>query len=650
MYLRSLELKHFGRFDAATFDLRRGPNLVVGPTDSGKSTLLAAVSAALFGVADRERFRTWGGPAACAAVVVFEAAGRTLRIERDLLGDQVTAVVADAAGKEIDRFAAVLPAGGASAEHLRYGALLGRFFGGADAGLLRAALTGVADPTVPPAGPAAAEPDPDPGRELAAVQQRLGELEKAWYDTRRRMGELPPLRERISALSSAIEAERAGQPGAEAPPPPVHRRPVLVPAEAGGAAPTRREALERELARTGLPHVLPPGLPELLEQAGAIRAEMIAIQTEVTALRQQLQERPGVPWRAAALFSLLAAGAGGSVGWLAPYWLPAGLAVGGVVALVPLLYCLWRGLQERSGRRVLETQVGALEEQREAAQGRLSRLDDNFRRLGLSPSAVEIVRMQKNLERHRQLLRELAAEEAGGGEGAAASTVVAAAPPAEDADPKADELAELRRQEAELAALPQELRRIEEEGEQLREREGELIKRGTVAVPPSPPAGAAGAGSERLHPLAAETGRYLAQLSAGRYGEARLGADGGWSLRAEDGAWRPLAHFSGGAAACLHLAVQIALSRPAGVETPLPLLLDEPLVPLDRPQAAEALRLLERLAAEQQVILCTRDEGLPKRARDRWQVLPLVAKAEKKTEQSSRSQERNDDDGQLHLL
>jgi energy-coupling factor transporter ATP-binding protein EcfA2 len=615
MILRRIELKHFGRFGECAFDLRPGPNLLAGPSESGKSTLLTAVGAVLFGAADRERFRPWGRPAPCAGAVVFEAAGGTLRVERDFVDDQVTAVETDASGK-VDRLAAALPAGASAPKSGRYHALLGRFFG-VETRWLQAALTGE---LAAPAGLVGAGAAADSDRELAQVQRRLEELGREWFETRRRLDELPPLRERIGELAAALETQESGPPSAS----PVS--PV-----GDGPEGSRRQALERELARTGLPRPLPPGLPELLEQAGAIRAEMVAMQTEAAGLRQQLQERPGVPWRMAAALSLLAAAVGGAAGYLRPDWLTAGLAAGGAAAVLPLGYGLWRELRERGERRRVEAQIGAIEERREEAQGRLAGLDEGFRRLGLSPSAVEIARMQKNLGRHRQLLCEL--EEPGG-----APEAAAAADPA----PPSAELEELRRREAALAQLPEALRRIEAEGERLRARETQLSRGREVA--PS-------AGPDRLAALLAEAGRHLAQLSGGRYVELRPAAGGGWSLAAEDGAWRPLTYFSRGTAACARLAAHLALSRPPGGREPLPLLLDEPLADLDRPQTAEALRLLERLADGQQLLLASRDEDLARRGGgERWHLLPLGERKVKKSRQAARTAERNDDDGQLHLL
>jgi rRNA-processing protein FCF1 len=60
------------------------------------------------------------------------------------------------------------------------------------------------------------------------------------------------------------------------------------------------------------------------------------------------------------------------------------------------------------------------------------------------------------------------------------------------------------------------------------------------------------------------------------------------------------------------------------------------------------LKTLERLSAGRQVVLCSHDESLRRRAgRDGWQVVNL-GMAQGKT--AGPGKERNDDDGQLSLL
>ena len=50
MILRSIECENFGRYQQQTFELRRGMNLIVGPNEAGKSTLVEAIPAGMCGL------------------------------------------------------------------------------------------------------------------------------------------------------------------------------------------------------------------------------------------------------------------------------------------------------------------------------------------------------------------------------------------------------------------------------------------------------------------------------------------------------------------------------------------------------------------------------------------------------------------------
>jgi DNA repair exonuclease SbcCD ATPase subunit len=323
-----------------------------------------------------------------------------------------------------------------------------------------------------------------------------------------------------------------------------------------------------------------------------------------------------------------------------------------------------------------------LEERREEAQARLAGLDESFSRLGLSPSAVEIVRMQKNLERHLRLQQELAEVESGLGEACIAGDqanldAVAARPTLGAEKPSAGvapqglpplgreqlaaaeaelaalgeglksreaELHELTRQAAEKDSLREALKRIEAEGEALRRRETDLASRPVAAAPVA----AGRIPRAELTQLAAEIGQTLAALTADRYTTVRFEQEGGVALRGGDGQWHPLTHFNRGTAESFWLALRLVLGRQLTAARRPPLILDDALTGFDQARLADTVKLLERLAGEQQVILLSSDETLRKRAnRERWHTISLATET---TQKPSRHQERGDDDGQLHLL
>lgn len=670
MILRRLELKRFGRFDACSFELRRGLNLVVGPSESGKSTLAEAVPLVLFGARDRERYRPWSGPAEWAAAVTFEEGGRTLRIERDLLTDHVTLIETDAEGLSTRRLAGRAVPRESTAEDDAYRQVLLRWFGLAEEGLFRFGL--LFEQGVVPALPAATAGDARPAStdgegEMAAVRRRLAELERLWFDTRNALAEGRELSGKIADLEAAIAADRADFAEAE-------RYLGEGRRELGEPAmehESRRRLLERELAKTGLPRQMPADLPAILVQADELRQEMIAIQKEAADLRQQLLKRPVPSWRPAASVTLLSGLLVGVLFWAHSPWLAAGLSAGAPAAVLGWASYLWRAGRERRERGRLQGPLQALEERREEAQARLAGLDEQFSRLGLSPSAVEIVRMQKNLERHLRLLQELAEVESATGvpetpkQAATEETSMAVSPEGpsslsgeafakaqaqlaalgESLEIRQGELQELYRQAADRDRLQESLRCIEEEGEALRRREAELASRPAASSPV-----VAAASCARIEPtrLAVEVGQTLSAMTAGRYAAVRLGEDGACSLRGEDGEWHPLEHFSRGTVESFRFAHRLCLGRQLSGERRLPLILDGVLTGFDPIRQSDSVKLLERLAGEQQVILLCRDEGLRKRAgRERWHTISLAAE---KVQKPSRSQERSDDDGQLHLL
>jgi DNA repair exonuclease SbcCD ATPase subunit len=710
MILRRLEMKHFGRFEDCAFDFRRGLNLVIGPSESGKSTLAETIPLVLFGTPDGERFKPWGGSSGnWAAALVFEEAGRTLRIERDFLTGQVSLNETDAEGRSLHQFSSKAAFRKETAEGVAYRAELLRLFGLADEELFRFGLffeQGYVNRLAVEGGPgeftsllakmADSERLAAPGGEedIEAVRRRLAELERLWFETREAIDEGSDLPGKIADLEASVETDRADFAKGEEFLAQVRRK-------LEGAAPTvspvvdhrrepapamdleaRRQQLERELAKTGLPRQMPADLPGVLVQADEIRQEMIANQKEAADLRQQLLKRPAPSWRPAALTTLLSALAVAALAWSHSAWLLSGLTAGTLATAVGWAIYLWRLGQERQERGRLKGPLQLLEERREEAQARLAGLDDRFSRLGLSPSAVEIVRMQKNLERHLRLQQELADVESalgvtGSGGNPVAVELVAGRNSAGTAEPstvKAREgvsplsseqfaaaeavlaalgerlksretkLDELTRQAAGQEALRESLRRIEEEGEVLRRRESELARRPAAASPPA----AGRIQRADLTQLIADIGQTLGALTADRYTAVRLEEGEVWSLRGVDGEWHPLKHFSRGTTESFCLALRLILGRQLTGDRRLPLILDDTLTGFDQARLVATVKMLERLAGEQQVILFSRDETLRKRAnRERWHTLSLATET---TPKPSRSQERNDDDGQLHLL
>lgn len=740
MILRRIELRHFGRFGEVDFTFRPGLNLVAGPNEAGKTTLMEAIPAVLFGVRQKERYRPWGRQGSCGAALEFSCGERRLRIERDLLSDRVQLGEFAADGAALYSFDGKVAPLGRSSERAEYLQQLERLFGNADEDLFRASLfcgqgslelagEGGLSGRIKALLSGFVEVDYDRvlaslqddyfqltrsnpwgkdktrERELDEVRLRIGELEQQWYQARTAQQRLEELRALLAAESAALHDERADHDKGVKYLDWVRRQWQLEEKEVALKRDFSRvqrtsaqvetlqkelQEVQRELARTGLPRQLPDDLPFLFADAEKIRKEMVALQSEAAGLRKQLLGLANPPWRLTLGLSGLCLAGGIFCSWRWPEYRGLALAGAGVLALAAWGGLAWRALKLHAERNRVRGQVQRVEQRREEMQDALEELDDKFRQHGMSPSAVEIVRMQKNFERHRQLCVRLSEIE---------SALNVLDPPQElnsekvqltrelvvisermeqdkplrgagllpaeelpEAEAKLAALAErirareqrcfeLARDEAALLGELRDLQQIEEEGERLREQELRLQQRRDALA----------LGYDLLREavqefrqaylarFAGDIGHYLGSITHGRHAAARLDDDFAIALADRAGAWHPLAEYSRGTTDAAYFAVRLALTRQLAQGRPLPLLLDDPLVNFDRARLADALKLLERLAAEHQVILFTHSEPLLKRGlRDGWQVV-VLEEAVRPAAAAARAGEKSDD-GQLCFL
>ncbi|MDY0269780.1 ATP-binding protein [Trichloromonas sp.] len=748
MILQAIELRNFGKFAEKTFEFRRGMNLVYGVNEAGKTTLVEAIPAVLFGVRDKKRFRSWASGEECAAALVFTGRRGRVRIARDLLDDRVELVETDGEGREVHRFSGSVPPEEAAAGSGEYGEHLLRLFGLNEEAVFRSSLFFGQGQLGAPGAPAMAGRirsllsgfgQVDYDRVLAGLRDELadladdrsggragesGELEKVtaevaaledrWREGRQAQEQLATLRDEIAELENSIAFDRSeygkgerylalvrnhyrvtagATPASFAPPPEPPPTPV---AEASVASSVEdpaeeRNRLERELAKTGLPREIPEDLVKILVDADEERKVLVSLQGEAAELRKELHGWCTPPWKGTAALSLLLFSAGAGLSWVFPgitLWLWGG---GGVAALLPWGLHFMRAGQARGERNRIQELIREVEERREEVQTRLAALDGRFERLGLSPSAVEVVRMRKNLPRHQELLariRELEAATSGvksaqvleeekptASSSAEEPASLAAEPPRtlppeallpQEELPAAEEklrelgeslrerearLLELSRAEATLRASLADLCAIEREGKGLKSRRDSLSRRREVLRLAAELLDAAVEEfrSTYLERFAADIGTYLMATTRGSYG--RISFDEKFSLllpaKGEAG-WRPLEHFSRGTADAVYLAVRLALSRHLARGQRLPLFLDDPLVNFDGERLQETVGMLENVAREHQLIFLTHNESLLKRAgQKRWHLLSLD---QARSGRNRASEERNDDVEQLHLL
>lgn len=104
MRLRSLRVEGFGKLVDRTFEFGRGLTVIAGPNEAGKSTLAAAVVAALYGLqrGEKDRWRPWDDRAAFATTLVYETGdGKAWEVQREFDKDAKGIRVYDARGQDV---------------------------------------------------------------------------------------------------------------------------------------------------------------------------------------------------------------------------------------------------------------------------------------------------------------------------------------------------------------------------------------------------------------------------------------------------------------------------------------------------------------------------------------------------------------------
>jgi hypothetical protein len=636
MILRRITLERYACFGSAEFEFRRGMNLLSGGNDAGKSLLLASLPAALFGVEHGSRMRSWGETLSCRVTVLFEGADRGVRLTRDLETNLVRLEESGSDGVWRDCFAGKVAVAGASAERITYFGHLQRLFHPCDEASLRALLDAIHPEVVFSAdgllaagllsgvgctGGAATMVAP-----IASAGQRQQELADLENELAEGRGEYRKGEEYLAWIRKRWETDGKGSG-------------KTVKSSAGKSAARDQVALERqrddlqaELRKQGLPARLPADLPALFDKAEGLRQELAALQLELTPLqrRRQALVMPGILWVLLTTLAGLAASA--AAFWVkVPWFLPLAAGCCALLLLVWGVY-LVRLSRARAVRDALDQEVSAVEARRAEALVRQGELAEQFEAYGLPSTPVEMVKLQQACRRNQELLdryRELCLQSGGEPD----------APPAAGQTTAASQ--HLRPED-----LPDAEARLAELGESLRRREARLqvLRDGTATVEVAAPLPSAASPVLKEHELLRSIGQQLERLTAGRYHELRL-EEGLLCLEAAPGRWAAPTACSRGTAACLTLAVRMAVSLECGDRLPLPV--DDLPAQLDAKRHAAALRALERFALDHQLLLASCDEELAKRAaRERWHVIGLD------TRQSGPSvaTEEKADAGQMHLL
>ncbi|MDT8441452.1 MAG: AAA family ATPase [Desulfuromonadales bacterium] len=719
MILRSIELEEFGKFRGRTFELRHGMNLVLGPNEAGKSTLVEAIPAVLFGCRDVSRLKPWGKNA-CAARLVFEGGGQTVEVHRDLLSDDVHLIERDDLYQVVTEFRERVPLRGRGVAAKRYRNLLARLLGIGDEELFRATCFFGHTPqewrgdelsrklrellgggsqkdyeqimeslleehfSLTRYSPWGRDKQQDRqleilDRELAERQpQTAGEVTAETVDPDDTAARIRRLDEEIARDQAEYDkgvryVEQVRARTAAQPQPAPATTPPPVSAASGDHAP-----LPDRLRAAGLPESLSPQTPELLGEAAAIRQELAELQQPLSRLQQQEKGLKKPPWLLLGSLALLLIVAVLAVLFTGlPVWsllLPAG-------ALLALLgFGGWRQWTYGKGRSICDQERDRLEKQRAAALARQELLSERCEALGLPTAPIDLVRLQKLVAQHRDLLQEFwsGTEPAGSTERQPEPAEPQPSVASEQAVDTGSGLQAYDDGPGDATELAELERRLAEFGQQLHDRRAELARL-QAGLPSGPVSGNTDSELQALKvrrqeiavrvavlrqaiellaeaveryaksdllQLIEDASRLFSKVTRDRYPEIRLDTRMHPELRVDDKRWQPVECFSRGTVDALYLALRVALARVRGDGRSLPLILDDPFAHLDQQRFAGALNMVNLAAVQGQLILLSHNQELARRAaRERWHVVALDPGSPDQT-----AMEETDHDGQLHLL
>ena len=744
MIISRVELRHFGRFVEADFDFAAGINLITGPNEAGKSTIMAAIPAVLYGLRDKERYRPWGREGGCSAALFLQTAkGTEVRIEREIISDRVTLTETDSQGTVLLSFEGKIAPLGRSSERALYLEHLERITGHADEEIFRASLffaqgsleidaPGEIASRIKNLLSGCAEVDYDQvleslhedyfaitrenpwgkdkakDRELEEVRTRLKELETLWNAGHGHFVEDERLQQQIDAIKEQLTEKKGqlheGKRYLEW----VRRQWQLEEKEASlqkdysrvQKAAGKVEDLQEELAElqknltyTGLPFEIPESLPQLLAGAEVIRKELITLQAELTRLQRERSLVGEVPWIFAVILSALVLVGFGLLG----KWSTNFLAMGGILSVFIWGFFVFRLMRLNAARAALGGQIDQVNQRRSEVLASLAEIEEAVRRLGLPASAVEMVKMEKSLDRHRALVLRIKEVESAlqvldhpesisGEEKTLSREMAVLAERKEMGRPPRTEIlrpedlpeaeSKLAKLEAEITATEEsfleltrqqaEVRgaggidpcRIDEEGATLREREIFLLRRKEALALAYDLLRGAVDDFRHTHVdrFSGEIGHSLAFITRNRYQAVRLDDNFNPQVQVRDDLWQSVDRLSRGAQDAVFFAVRLALTRHLTRSRHLPLLLDDPFVHLDKVRLAEMLKLLEQVSQEHQLLLFSHSETLLHRAeKNGWRILPLAELPASRSlavppAKSKEKEKSADDINQLSLL
>ena len=456
MILRSLELKNFGLFTDKSYEFRRGMNLVIGPNEAGKSTMMESVPAILFGSNNKKRYQPWGQSGPTSAALILENQRNNVFIERNIDTDHVELKQSDDMYQQQDHYAATVAVGERTPQQMEYRDYLENVLGIHDETLFRASLfVGQGD------FPSSAKQiehqirillsgfvhgDSDLVRqslqddyleitcenpwnglktspkELDVVMDMLGDLDGKREQICQWSVESQQLQKQISELEKKLNQDRSDYDSGieylvwiqqqwqdEDDVQPTMVKPVDDLNTAIDQSPlmTEVQQLEKTLTDAGLPAEIPEDLPRLLSSADDIRCDLVSLQQEMIPLRKELKGIMLPCWKKSLLATLGPLFALLVLLNFQPDKQSIALLLFGALFLIVWGCFFVKYRQQKASQSRLQEKINQVELRRIEDRSRLDELDAEFERHGLSCSAIELVKMKKVLESHEHILLRL---------------------------------------------------------------------------------------------------------------------------------------------------------------------------------------------------------------------------------------------------
>ncbi|MBN2428990.1 MAG: AAA family ATPase [Deltaproteobacteria bacterium] len=449
MILENLELINFGKFSKADFRFEPYLNLVLGPNEAGKSTLMEAIPSVFFGVRNKDRFQNWKTSGSCQVAAILRNSESRWRIERDILSDQVCLVEEDDKHNLLYRFEGKVPPLGRSSEKIEYADRLAQALGIVEEDIFRSSLffgqgqleisgenelgakvknllSGSVEVDYEKVLSSLQEDyfaitrknpwgrDKTNDRALEKVRQELDDLEKAWLESTEITRKVEELQVKVETLRADVEKDRKDVAQG-------HRylqwaksrldleekermlkeefRRLQKEEQKIENLQGERKLLEQAIFDMAIPAEATEDLPRLIYELQELRARAKNAQKDIAAVYEKMPVAEKTPWTMLFFLCVSLVSVGAYLIHREPDWLvPLGLGAGLAISLL-FLFVLKRNSVLSNERSLIKGQAEILEAGLEETRKSLLSLEGYLGELGLKHSEEELRYLKSALQK-----------------------------------------------------------------------------------------------------------------------------------------------------------------------------------------------------------------------------------------------------------